>query len=119
MGRAVARGRRAGDREMNVSELKEFGAAEVLKDDETMRHYLSLAFEGGDPREIQLALGAVARARGMSRLAREAGVARNALYRALSDTGNPKFATIIKVLGAFGLYLTLTVHSDASRVTTT
>ncbi|GAB3628449.1 DNA-binding protein [Pandoraea terrae] len=102
---------------MKLSDLKEFDAAEALKDDETIRHYLSLAFEGGDPREIQRALGTVARARGMSALARESGIAREALYRALSDTGNPEFATIVKVVGALGLHLTLTANSEPEAST--
>lgn len=92
---------------MKISELKEFDAAEVLTDDETIRHYLALAFEEGDPKAIQTALGTVARARGMSELAREAGVKREALYRALSEKGNPEFATIVKVLGALGWRLTV------------
>ncbi|VVD86198.1 DNA-binding protein [Pandoraea horticolens] len=103
---------------MKLSELKLFDAAEAFKDDEAIRHYLSLAFEGGDPREIQRALGAVARARGMSALARASGIAREALYRALSDTGNPEFATILKVVSALGLHLTLTTHPDANEAAT-
>lgn len=103
---------------MKLSELKEFDAAEALKDDETIRHYLSFAFEGGDPREIQRALGTVARARGMSALARESGIAREALYRALSDTGNPEFATIVKVVSALGLHLTLTATPEPETATT-
>ncbi|AHB06734.1 hypothetical protein U875_16350 [Pandoraea pnomenusa 3kgm] len=103
---------------MKLSELKEFDAAEALKDDETIKHYLSLAFEGGDSREIQRALGTVARARGMSALARESGIAREALYRALSDTGNPEFATIMKVLGALGLHLTLAPNSESPDAVT-
>ncbi|VVE59135.1 DNA-binding protein [Pandoraea horticolens] len=103
---------------MKLSELKAFDAAEALKDDETIRHYLSLAFKGGDPREIQRALGTVARARGMSALARASGVAREALYRALSDTGNPEFATIVKVVRAVGLHLSLTAHPDANEAAT-
>ena len=92
---------------MKISELKEFDAAEVLTDEETIRHYLALAFEEGDPHAIQVALGTVARARGMSALARDAGVKREALYRALSGTGNPEFSTIMKVLSALGLHLTI------------
>ncbi|VVE66531.1 DNA-binding protein [Pandoraea captiosa] len=100
---------------MKLRELKEFDAAEALDDDETIRRYLSPAFEGGDSREILRALGTVARARGMSALARESGVAREALYRALSDSGNPEFATIVKVVSALGLRLTLTTHSNADE----
>jgi probable addiction module antidote protein len=92
---------------MKVSELMEFDASKYLKDEETIRGYLAQAFEAGDPVEIQAALGDVAKARGMSALARDSGIKREALYRALSDRGNAEFATIMKVVAAMGLHLTL------------
>ena len=92
---------------MKLSELKEFDGSKYLKDEETIRHYLAQAFEDGDPRLIQAALGNVAKARGMSALARDSGVKREALYRALSDSGNAEFATIMKVVRALGLHLTI------------
>jgi len=92
---------------MKVSELMEFDASMYLKDEETIRHYLAQAFEAGDPVEIQAALGDVAKAHGMSALARDSGIKREALYRALSDRGNAEFATIMKVVAAMGLHLTL------------
>jgi probable addiction module antidote protein len=93
---------------MKVSELMEFDASKYLKDETDYRLYLAQAFEGGDPVEIQAALGDVAKARGMTALARESGIAREALYRALSNKGNAEFATIMKVIAAMGLHLTLT-----------
>ncbi len=93
---------------MKVSELMEFDASKYLKDETDFRLYLAQAFEGGDPVEIQAALGDVAKARGMTALARESGIAREALYRALSNKGNAEFATIMKVIAAMGLHLTLT-----------
>ncbi|NIE65933.1 addiction module antidote protein [Burkholderia sp. Ax-1719] len=92
---------------MKLSELKEFDGADYLKDEETIRHYLAAAFEDGDPRLIQAALGNVAKARGMTALARDSGVKREALYRALSESGNAEFATIMKVVRALGLQLTI------------
>jgi probable addiction module antidote protein len=92
---------------MKVSELMEFDASKYLKDETDFRLYLAHAFEGGDPVEIQAALGDVAKARGMTALARESGIAREALYRALSNKGNAEFATIMKVIAAMGLHLTL------------
>jgi len=68
--------------------------------------YLEAAFEDGDPQLIAAAIGDAARAHGMSQLARDTGVTREALYRALSDQGNPEFATVLKVLAALGLKLT-------------
>jgi probable addiction module antidote protein len=92
---------------MKVSKLMEFDASKYLKDENDYRLYLAPSFEGGDPVEIQAALGDVAKARGMTVLARESGIAREALYRARSNKGNAEFATIMKVIVAMGLHLTL------------
>lgn len=92
---------------MKVSELMEFDASKYLKDETDYSLYLAQAFEGGDPVEIQAALGDVAKARGMTALARETGITREALYRALSNKGNAEFATIMKVIAAMGLRLSV------------
>lgn len=72
--------------------------------------YLEAALEeaGDDPAFIAKALGDVARARGMAQTARDAGLSREGLYKALSTDGNPSFATVLKVLGALGLRLHVT-----------
>ncbi|MBO0764843.1 MAG: putative addiction module antidote protein [Hyphomicrobiaceae bacterium] len=80
-------------------------AAEYLDTDEAVEEYIAAAFETEDPAFILKALGTVARARNMSKLAEEIGMSRPALYRALSGTGNPEFATIAKVMHALGLKL--------------
>jgi len=67
---------------------------------------------GDDPAFITKALGDVARARGMAQTARDAGITREGLYKALSEDGNPSFATILKVLSALGLRL----HVEPSAV---
>jgi probable addiction module antidote protein len=82
-----------------------FDAAEVLDTEEAIEEYLAAAFETDDPAFIARALGTVARARNMSRLAEQIGMSRPALYRALSGAGNPEFATIAKVMRALGLRL--------------
>jgi probable addiction module antidote protein len=83
-----------------------FDPADFLADDETIAEYLTLSLESDDPREIAQALGAVARARGgMAELAKQTGITREALYRALSDTGNPELGTILKVMHALGVKL--------------
>ena len=84
---------------------KLFDPAEYLDDSESIAAYLSDALESGDPAFISDALGVVARARGMSEVAREAGVSRESLYRALSADGNPEFATVLRVMKALGLQL--------------
>jgi probable addiction module antidote protein len=81
--------------------------AEFLKTDEDMAAYLDACLEeaGDDPAFIAHALGVIARARGMTQLARDTGLARENLYKALSIDGNPEFGTILKVVKALGLKL--------------
>lgn len=69
--------------------------------------YLEAAFEDGDPALIATALGHVARAKGMTQLAAEAGVTREALYKALSPTGDPRLSTFLGVMKALGIKLKL------------
>jgi probable addiction module antidote protein len=80
-----------------------FDPAKYLDDDEAIADYLTDALETGDPAFISDALGVVARARGMSGIARTAGLSRESLYRALSADGNPKFETVLRVVQALGL----------------
>ncbi|HEY0122560.1 MAG TPA: addiction module antidote protein [Rhizobium sp.] len=68
--------------------------------------HIAAAFETADPSSIAKALGVLARTRNMSKLAKDVGMNRSALYRALSGEGNPEFATILKVVKALGLKLT-------------
>ena len=70
-----------------------------------MAAYLEAALEVGDPTLVTAVLGDIARAKGMSEVARETGLGRESLYKALSPTGNPEFGTIIKVIAALGLRL--------------
>lgn len=80
-------------------------AADSLGTPEDVAAYLEAALEDGDPRVIAAALGDIARAKGMSQIARETGLSRESLYRALSENGNPEFGTVIKVIRALGLKL--------------
>ncbi len=79
--------------------------AEHLGTPEDIAAYLDAAFEDGDPALIAAALGDVTRAHGMSQIARETGLGRESLYKALSVDGNPGLATVLKVLAALGLRL--------------
>ena len=90
---------------MSNVETKLFDPAEYLDDSTSIAAYLTDALESDDPAFVADALGVVARARGMSEVAREAGVSRESLYRALSADGNPEFATVLKVMRALGLQL--------------
>ena len=87
-----------------------FNVADYLTDEETISAYLTEVLESDDPRYIAKALGAVARARGgMAQLAKDTGISREALYRALSDTGNPEFGTVLKVMHALGVRLSASI----------
>ncbi len=79
--------------------------AEHLGSDEDMAAYLEAALEDGDPALIAAALGDIARAQGMSQIARKTGLGRESLYKALSPDGNPEFSTVLKVVRALGLRL--------------
>ncbi|EAQ6131929.1 putative addiction module antidote protein [Salmonella enterica] len=95
-----------------AEKFAQWDSAEYLKTEEDMSEYLNACMEeaGDDPAFIAKALGTIARARGMSQVARDAGVSRESLYRALSGNGNPEFGTILKVVKALGLKL----HSTAA-----
>ena len=84
-------------------------AADYLKSEEDMAAYLQACIEEApdDPALIAAALGDVARARGLVQLAKETGLTREGLYKALSKDGNPNFGTVLKVLHALGLKITL------------
>jgi len=84
-----------------------FDPAEHLQTEDDILYFLEAAMEGNDPKHIASALGDVARSKGMSEIARKAGVGRQALYSALSDNGNPTLDTLTAVLNALGLQLTV------------
>ncbi|MCC6453252.1 MAG: putative addiction module antidote protein [Acidobacteria bacterium] len=86
-----------------AEKFSRYDTAEYLETEEDIRHYLEACQEDGDPTLIAVALGDIARARNMTDLARSAGMTRAGLYKALSPTGNPSFATISKVARALGL----------------
>lgn len=88
-------------------ETRLWDPAEHLTTEEAVTAYLEAAFDDGDPALIAAALGDVARARGMSGVARNAGLSRESLYKALSSDGNPEFGTIIRVVQALGLRLSV------------
>lgn len=80
--------------------------AEYLDSPKSISAYLEAAFDDGDPSLIAAALGDIARAIGMTQLASQAGVTREALYKALSPTGDPRLSTLLGVMKALGIKLT-------------
>ena len=96
-------------KKIRISDRPEFDPSKYLDDDEAVAHYISLAIEDGDPGLLAAALGDVARLRGMTQVALDAGLTRGALYKALRADAHPRFDTIYKVCKALGVRLTATV----------
>ena len=88
-------------------ETTRWDAADTLQTKEDIAAYLDAVLEDGDPELLKAALGDIARAKGMTELARAAGLGRTGLYKALSPDGNPEFVTVAKVLKALGLRLSV------------
>jgi probable addiction module antidote protein len=95
----------ARSRKKGKVKTRPYDSAEYLDTPEAIAEYLSEALQDGDPSFISKAIGTAARARGMSEVAREAGVSRENLYRALSGDTKPEFDTIRRVLDALGVRL--------------
>lgn len=90
---------------IKMKKTTKWDVSEYLATEEDMAAYLNAALEDGDTSVIATALGDIARAKGMTQLAKETGITRDGLYKALSPTGNPSFDTVQKVIRAFGLKL--------------
>ena len=90
-----------------AEKFSRWDSADYLKTEEDVELYFELCLQEdpGDGSLIRRALSSIARARGMSQLARDTGLAREGLYKALSPEGNPEFATVMKVIKALGLKL--------------
>lgn len=84
---------------MKPTELKAFHPSMFLDNEEVIHHYLAMSFESGDPVEIQAALGDIAKARGMSALARDLGIKREALCSTLCNKGDAEFVVCSMALG--------------------
>ena len=90
---------------MTTIQTYPWDAADHIETKEDMAAYLEAALEDGDPALVVAALGDIARSKGMTHIARETGLGRESLYKALSIEGNPEFATVLKVLQTLGLRL--------------
>lgn len=86
----------------------------ILTSDEAILEYLEVVFEDGDLSMIAVALGDIAKAKGMTSVAKEAGITREALYKSLSEKGDPKLSTLLGVMKALGLQLTVTQANKAA-----
>ncbi len=90
-----------------------FDAADYLDTEDRQVAYIAAALESGDADFVRDALGLVARARGMSEIAKKAGLNRESLYKALGESGNPEFGTVMRIVSALGL--TLSARPTASE----
>jgi len=96
-------------------QIKPFDMANYLDGEEDIAEYLRQVVEDGDPTELAMAMGNIARARGMTQLARETGLSRENLYRSLSGKRAPRIDTLLKVIRALGYRLSITpVTEEAS-----
>lgn len=93
-------------------EVTRWDPSEYLETQADIVAYLNAALADDDPVLLQAALGDIAKARGMSSIAKEAGVGRESLYKSLSSDGNPSWQTITKVLAALGIGLKATARSS-------
>ena len=93
---------------MAKTKTRTYDAAEYLTSEKQMAAYLEAAFAEGNPKLVVQALGTIAKARGMTQIAKETGLRRESLYKALSPEGNPEFATVLKVVKALGIK----IHAD-------
>jgi probable addiction module antidote protein len=95
--------KKAGMTSMRAAQI--WDTAEFLNSDEDIAAYLNAAITENEPALLNVALGNIARAKGMTQLARETGLTRDGLYKALSPDGNPSFTTVQKILKALNLRL--------------
>jgi len=90
---------------MKNNTLTDFDIADYLGSKESIREYLSQVLADGDTNELLVALGHIARAKGMTEIAKKTGLGRESLYKTFQEGTKPKFETIVKVLDAFGVKL--------------
>ena len=96
---------------MSNSELIEFDMAEYLDSDEAIAEYLTQVLSDGDNEEFLRAIGYIAKAKGMSQIAKESGLGRESLYKAFRPNAKPRFETIMQVMKALNLNFKTTLAS--------
>ncbi|CAN5243272.1 putative addiction module antidote protein [soil metagenome] len=100
-----------------VADLPVFDMADYLDSDVAVAEYLTQVMADGDAGELAAALGHIAKARGMAQIASDAGIGREALYKALREGSQPRFDTIARVCKALGLSLSVQVQAPSQTPT--
>jgi len=98
-----------------IADIPEFDITQHLASDRDIAEYLSVVLESDDPSLLAAALGDIARARGMTEIAKAAGLSREALYKALRPAAAPRFETVRRVCSALGLRLTVATQRGKAR----
>jgi probable addiction module antidote protein len=101
---------------MNTVKISEYDTAEFLDSEEVIAEYLSAAMEDSNPDVFIAALATVARARGMTRLAKDSGLTRESLYKTLAPGAKPRFETIMKITRALGVPMAPTVTGTRNKI---
>ena len=94
-------------KKIKISDLPDFDVVDYLKTDADIAEYLTVVLEDGDPALFVAAIGDIARAKGMSDIAKKSGVTRESLYRALKIESRPRFDTVARVIHALGMKLSV------------
>jgi len=96
-------------KKIKIKDLSKFDVVDYLRSEKDIATYLSAVLEDGDPALFVAAIGDIAKAKGMSEIAKKSGVTRESLYRALKIEARPRFETVAKVVHALGMRLTVSV----------
>ncbi|MDX2239036.1 MAG: putative addiction module antidote protein [Hyphomonadaceae bacterium] len=99
---------------MSTARTRPYDSADYIDTPEAAAAFLEAALEDGDPQIIAATLGDIARSQGMAQIAERAGLTREALYKSLSVDGNPRLTTLLSVLKAMGLRLSVAVKEDVA-----
>ena len=92
------------------AEISDYDVADYLKTEKEVRYFLEEILNANDPKLLQMALGDVARSAGMAKIAKNAGLNRESLYKALKEEAHPRFETVMRVFNAMGMKLSLTPY---------
>lgn len=103
---------------MKIEALPSYDPAETLRDPASLPIFLALAFETADAGYIAHALGIAARSEGMTEIARQTGLSRETLYRSLTENGNPTLKSVLAILAAMGLRLSVVEQERAAETET-